>query len=389
APSASIDGSTPMYSTDGGKTWTAEAPSFTNVGTYPVSVKEINPNYADSPVVETSITITPAPATITIDPQTKVYGTKDDPALTAVVGGTVTGENLNYTLSRVAGETVGTYAITATVGANPNYNITVTDNSLIITAATATITIDQQSKVYGSADPIFTAVVSGTVNGETLNYTLNREAGEDVGKYVIKTTDAVAADNLNYSITVVPGTLEITPKAVTITADDKTKVYGQSDPILTATIDGLIGTDTLNYNLSRDPGEAVGTYAIRVNFEQMNVYSDSEVSTEAYRDINSNYDVTAVNGILTITPSVVVNYYDINYLAGADGVTNMPSNQTNIVAGSQQIVSTQIPVRSGYTFEGWNVSGATAVDGQFTMPGNTVNITANWKANQYDLNITY
>ncbi|WP_207706744.1 MBG domain-containing protein, partial [Acetobacterium tundrae] len=356
-----------------------------------------NPNYADSAAVETTLTITPAEVTITVDPQTKVYG-ESDPALTGKQTGLVKDSDLGtISYSRIAAdtgkETVGAdISITATYTANTNYTVNVTNSKLVITKAESnTVNITGFTGTYDGQAHGLSAVSAG-IEGSTIWYG-NDESGwssnppvfTEAGTYQV----SVMVTNPNYYDVFGTGTVTIQKKAVTITADDKTKVYGQSDPILTATIDGLIGTDTLNYNLSRDPGEAVGTYAIRVNFEQMNVYSDSEVSTEAYRDINSNYDVTAVNGILTITPSVVVNYYDINYLAGAEGVTNMPSSQTNIVAGSQQTVSTQIPVRSGYTFEGWNVSGATAVDGQFTMPGNTVNITANWKANQYDLNITY
>ncbi|WP_207706745.1 MBG domain-containing protein, partial [Acetobacterium tundrae] len=256
APSASIDGSTPMYSTDGGKTWTAEAPSFTNVGTYPVSVKEINPNYADSPVVETSITITQAPATITIDPQTKVYGTKDDPALTAVVGGTVIGENLNYTLSRVAGETVGTYAITATVGANPNYNITVTDNSLIITAASGNIaTAAAVTAVYDGKGHVLAP--SASIDGSTPMYstdggktwTAEAPSFTNVGTYPV----SVKEINPNYADSpVVETSITITQAPATITIDPQTKVYGtKDDPALTAVVGGTVTGENLNYTLSR------------------------------------------------------------------------------------------------------------------------------------------
>ena len=54
----------------------------------------------------------------------------------------------------------------------------------------------------------------------------------------------------------------ITPKLVTITAADKTKVYGSTDPALTYTSSGLIGSDSLSGALTRATGENVGSYDI-------------------------------------------------------------------------------------------------------------------------------
>ena len=59
--------------------------------------------------------------------------------------------------------------------------------------------------------------------------------------------------------------LSITPKPLTITAEAKSKVYGESDPGLTYTYGPLATGDTdsiFTGSLKRDPGEAVGTYAI-------------------------------------------------------------------------------------------------------------------------------
>ena len=54
----------------------------------------------------------------------------------------------------------------------------------------------------------------------------------------------------------------ITPKLVTITAADKTKVYGSTDPVLTYTSSGLVGSDSLSGALTRATGENVGSYDI-------------------------------------------------------------------------------------------------------------------------------
>ena len=79
--------------------------------------------------------------------------------------------------------------------------------------------------------------------------------------------------------------LTITPKSVTVTADNKSKVFGETDPKLTATVAGTLGNDTVEYTLSREAGEAAGKYEITVKGDKL----------------QGNYSVTYVAGTLTIT----------------------------------------------------------------------------------------
>lgn len=60
-------------------------------------------------------------------------------------------------------------------------------------------------------------------------------------------------------------TFEITPKEVTVKADDKSKKPGESDPKLTATISGLVDGESaslIKYSISRIKGESEGKYTI-------------------------------------------------------------------------------------------------------------------------------
>lgn len=93
------------------------------------------------------------------------------------------------------------------------------------------------------------------------------------------------AENKNYKDVTVDYTLKVTRKAVTVTADNKSKVFGEKDPELTATVTGTIGKDTVEYTLSRKAGEDVGTYTI----------------TPSGKAEQTNYKVTYVAGTLTIT----------------------------------------------------------------------------------------
>ena len=88
----------------------------------------------------------------------------------------------------------------------------------------------------------------------------------------------------NYTGTVTR-TYKITPKSVTVTADNKSKVFGEKDPEWTATVDGTLGNDTVDYTLTREAGEAAGKYEITVKGDKL----------------QGNYTVTYVAGTLTIT----------------------------------------------------------------------------------------
>ena len=221
-----------------------------------------------------------------------------DPALTFVsspaVGSTLANsEVISFTgsLSRVAGENVGMYAINQGTVDNTNYTITYTSANLAITPLAVTVTAEAKSKVYGDADPALTytsnpAVGSTLANSEVISFpgALARVAGENVGAYVI---NQGTVDNTNYTITYTSANLAITPLAVTVTAGVKSKVYGDVDPALTFVSSPAVGSTLANSevisftgSLSRVAGENVGMYAI--NQGTVDKYMQPNQVTDTY-----------------------------------------------------------------------------------------------------------
>src|SRR5678815_3812486 len=102
-----------------------------------------------------------------------------------------------------------------------------------ITARAITVTADPKTKTYGGADPALTyQVTTGTlVAGDSFNGSLSRVAGEDVGSYAIQQGSLALSGN--YTLSFVGANLSITARAITVTADSKTKTYGDGDPALT------------------------------------------------------------------------------------------------------------------------------------------------------------
>src|SRR5438477_2456530 len=175
----------------------------------------------------------------------KTYGDANA-VLTATVTGTVNGNTLDYRLATSATQysNVGPYAITVALDSNPNYHVTKTDGKLTVDAKDASVTADNKMKTYGDANPALTATVTGTVNGDTLDYTLSTAAMQfsGVGDYDITVT---LGSNPNYDVTPHNGNLHINAKAASVTADNKMKTYGDANPALAATVSGSVNCETL------------------------------------------------------------------------------------------------------------------------------------------------
>jgi len=181
-----------------------------------------------------------------------------------------------------------------------NYNTASASVLINVTARPITVTANAQAKVYGDSDPALTyTVTSGSlVSGDSFSGALTRATGENVGTYAI-IQDTLALSS-NYDLTYVGADLTITARPITVTADAKSKTFGDADPTLTFTVggSGLAAGDTIasvfSGALTRVPGESVAgsPYAI----------------TQGTLAANSNYNITGFTGAdLTITPAPTVS----------------------------------------------------------------------------------
>ena len=264
-----------------------------NVGLYAITQGTLDNSNYDITFQSADFEITPKSVTATADAgQSKVYGQADPTFTYQVLPALESGDVFTGALSRAPGENVGTYAITqGDLALSSNYTLTYVGVDFSITPKSATITADAQTKAFGQADPVFTHTTVGLTNGDTSLATppVCDVAGAHVavGTYPITCHDAV---DPNYSITYTAGTLTVTPKSVTVTADAQTKVYGQADPTFTYSVaPALESGDVFTGALSRAPGENVGLYAI----------------TQGDLALSSNYSLTYVGADFAITQRAV------------------------------------------------------------------------------------
>ena len=207
--------------------------------------------------------------------------------LTAVTKGTDVGEYTNTVFDGTA--TVEKDGVDVT----DKVVVKTTPGTLTITKAetmtlTPELTGKNAEKVYDSK-PLSGGAKATVTEGTTITYST------DGGKTWSETLPSITnvgtlnvkakAVNKNYEDATVEYTLKVTRKAVTVTANDKTKVFGEKDPKLTATVAGTLGEDTVKYDVAREAGENVGKYTI----------------TPSGKAEQGNYSVTYATGTLTIT----------------------------------------------------------------------------------------
>jgi large repetitive protein len=249
---------------------------------------DTNYNAADN--VDQSFNVAKKAASVTPDAISKTYGDVD-PTLTGTLIGFLPADSVTATYNRASGDTVtgSPYTISATLGpseALDNYDITYNTADFTINQKTITVTpASGQTKVYGESDPILTYAHDPLIGDDSFSGALSRVSGENVGNYTITQGLLTAGDN--YAITLTPVDFAITAKPITVTADSLGKVYGDADPALTYSITtgSLVAGDIFNGALTRDIGEAVGTYPIN----------------QDTLSLSGNYALTFIPGTFTIS----------------------------------------------------------------------------------------
>jgi len=319
-----------------------------------------------------------------------------------VFAGTITGIQNNdtitasYSTNATPLSPVGSYLITPTAsGVNlANYAVTYVNGQLSVTAAPLTVTAQSATRVYGSANPMFTGTVTGIQNNDaiTASYSSTATTSSPVGSYVI--TPTVSGANVaNYAVTYVNGQLSVTAAPLTVTAQSATRVYGSANPVFAGTVTGIQNNDaiTASYSTTATTSSPVGSYVITPTVSGVNL---------------ANYAVTSHGGTLTITKGTVAGIVAVSSASPAflqtnitlqamvtgtatqatgsvvfsDSGTSTPIGTAQLVNGIAQLQTSALTagshqITATYSGDG-NYNGATSV--AFTQQ--VVDLTLNLKA---------
>ena len=328
--------------------------TITGPGTIVIKASQTgNSNYANATDVTANIVVAKAALSITAVAKSKTYGTSD-PVFTYTTAGLISPDTMSGSLTRTAGEAVGSYPITqgtVTVSAPGNYNISYTGADLTIGKATPTIIWSTPADItYGTA-----------LSGTQLNATSGGVAGTFVYTPAAGTVlSAGSAQQL--SVTFTPSdsnsyntpaatttTINVSTKALTIIANNISRAYGTANPTTPGfTAPALVGSDSI--------GSVSYTYA---------------TTATATAAVGSSHAITPSNAVFT---SGTASNYNITYTAGT----------LTIAGGASQSITFNPPTTATYgdpaiTLSATATSGLpvtfTLVSGPATLTGSTLTIT--------------
>ncbi|MGH7134822.1 MAG: MBG domain-containing protein, partial [Pirellulales bacterium] len=317
-----------------------------------------------------------APATLTVaaDDKAKLYGS-DNPSLTATITGFVDGDtasvvsgDASLTTTAMAASGVGDYRISAALGtlSAANYTFAFAEGTLSVTPATLTVTANAQTKIYGDADPALTYQATGFKFNDTtatvLGGALSRAAGELVaaGPYAID--QGTLAANTNYVVSFTGSSLAITPATLSVTADNKTRLYGSPNPPLSDTITGFVNGDT-SASLTTAPtlsttaaaNSSVGSYTIT-----------------AGGAADPNYAISYISGTLGVTPAPLTITAENQTMTYGGPLPALTAGYSGFVNGDTSASLTTVPMLSTTAAAGSPVGSYTITAGGAADPNYTI-----------------
>jgi len=378
-----------------------------NVGSYPITVTNINLSAVNYTFAFNSGTLTVNKATlgVTADPKSRNYGSTN-PVFTATYSGFRNSDNSgaiqgspSLTTTATTNTPSGSATITAAVGtlSATNYLFAFTNGTLTINKAPLGVTADPKSRPYGQTNPVLTVSFSGFVNNETTNVlsgspTISTTAvsNSPIGGYPITVTQNTLTA-ANYSFNFTNGTLTVGQAALLVSADPQSKTYGSTNPVLTYTISGFLGTDTVAVvggtaaiSTVADTNSGVGTYPIVVTNNNLIASNYIFAFSNSLLTVNpasllvsadpKNKTYGATNPVLTCAFSGFQNTDTVAVVSGTAAISTTAG--TNSVVGTYPITVTNGSLNaSNYTFSFTN--------NLLTVNPATLGVTADNKARPY------
>ncbi len=360
--------------------------SLATIGSYPIKVskaigsrlKNYLIQYADGNLI-----VTKKKVNIAAKPISKIYGNEyvfkgdefEADLSQLVKGDKITGVKLNSQGAQKKAS-VGDYTLSITDVSGyrlENYDIKMMNGLLFVTPKPIVVIAKDMEKEYGDvlsfAGNEFTTNIP-LMNNDTISFVYLRSSGiyesAAIGEYDIVPSQVFGAGSLNYSISYQNGKLKIINKHLQVIAQNAMKEYGENDPEKKFSVYDKRGIEYVptmfSGNISRDPGEKVGEYAI----------------TKGTLSVAQSYSYTFTNGkftikkaLPTIDPSLTNNagQFIVADILGSKNGDN-PDGNLNVKINTANIDNTIAVV---------NGTGKCQVSG---LPSQTVQVELNYLGNE-------
>ncbi|MFO1107195.1 MAG: MBG domain-containing protein [Amaricoccus sp.] len=329
----------------------------TNAGTYADALSGATgfglANY-DITYVDGSLVIDKAALTINGHHTSTTYD-----GLAHANGFTATGLYGSDTVTAVTGNATGTSAGTyadalsgATGSGLSNYDISYVDGALAIGKAALTVTGDTTSVTYNGHVRTNGFTTSGLYGSDTVTAVTGNATGTSAGSYADALSGATGSGLSNYDISYVDGALAIGKAALTVTGDTTSVTYDGHARTNGFTTSGLLGSDSVTGVAGRATGTSAGTYA--------------DALSGATGSGLSNYDLSYVDGALTIGKAALTVTYTANHAGSTYGDPLSPVSGT--VSGTGFVNGEGVGDLDGVA--GWSTAASSGADvGRYAIAG--------------------
>lgn len=332
----------------------------TSVGTYSGNIVLSSAGAAKVNVPTVNSIVNPAPLTITANSVNKPYGT----VLTSGAGSTAFASSglknnetigsvtITYGVGAAAADPPGAYGGSVTASAATGGTFTASNYTISYVRGGIVVAVPAAITVTGSPSALNTTYGTASVSTSFTIFGFNLAAGISINP---PPGFEVSTDNVNFNNTVTVGAAgtiattliyirlaskmavgvysgnivlssmgttsvnvpmpnsTVTPASLTITADNKTKVAGTPNPVLTVTYNGFVNND----------GPAQLTARPIIFTTATNTSPAGQYPITASNAASSNYTFTYIDGLLTIIPAPQTVVIPNTFTPNGDGINDV------------------------------------------------------------------
>ncbi|MGC1506386.1 MAG: MBG domain-containing protein [Sulfitobacter sp.] len=307
------------------------------------------------------------------------------------------------------GDVTFTFPTTYTSDLGQVFDVRSLPKDATVTPAPLAVTVNATTKTYGeelilegidfTADTLLgTDVITGA---EIISEGAPADAG--VSSYALTVANLTGTGLANYDLTITPGSLEVTPAPLTVTADDQTKPFGVAFTFTGTefTVEGLLNADTLTQATLTSAAAGADT-PLTGDGPGTAIFISDPLGTGL-----ENYEITFVNGIFIVAPGNLVitaldqtkvygsvftfngNEFSVSGLSEGDSVDSVTLTSAGATADAQVADGPFTITASDATGTGLDKYTLVFADGSFTVTPAPLTVTALDQFKQPDQPFTF
>ena len=337
-----------------------EATASSNVGNYDILLSGGSSDKYVLSLTNAKLSVTKASLNVLAKDTSKFYGA-ENPKFAINYSGFVNGDDTSKIVkpsivcSATTSSPAGIYDISLTGGNSSNYVFNFINGKLSVGKVKLVLTAKDTSKIYGTANPDFSIISNGFVNGDKLSsitqpqFKCNADKLSAVGDYEIK-LEGGASDS--YTLELNSGILTVNKAALTAKAIDTAKMEKAANPVFRIKYSGFVNNESISAidalplaSCTATETSAAGSYDIVLSGGGDNnyyfIYENGSLTVEP-----SNSIALGDNSAMSVYPNPTHDVLNIKNLKSSNARVQIYNGQGQLVLVSKLDETQRIDVRA-------------------------------------------